>query len=296
MYAPSYRMVDSRLIGGEGVRVAGGKGGGLVDRRELLRFAGIMGLGAFSISLTPEALAAERSRLTAGPRRPPLVVIDPGHGGIDPGAIGYSGTYEKDITIATAREIARLLTSGGHYRVYMTRTTDEFVALHDRVARGRAAGGDLFLSVHADAIPDERIRGASVFTLSEQASDAVAAAVAERENSADVIAGVDLTSQSREVSSILFDLAQRQTNNRSIGLARELVTTLSGEVRMLENSHRSAGFAVLKAPDIPSALVEMGCLSNREEDKLLRTAGYREKIAKGIVHSIDAYFHHVVKA
>ncbi|HLY54223.1 MAG TPA: N-acetylmuramoyl-L-alanine amidase, partial [Stellaceae bacterium] len=173
---------------------------------------------------------------------------------------------------------------------------DEFVALHDRVARGRAAGGDLFLSVHADAIPDERVRGASVFTLSEKASDAAAAAVAERENSADVVAGVDLHTQSPDVSSILFDLARRETNNRSVGLARELVTTLSSEVRMLENCHRSAGFAVLKAPDIPSALVEMGCLSNHEEDKLLRTAAYRTKIAKGIVQSVDAYFRHVVKA
>jgi N-acetylmuramoyl-L-alanine amidase len=276
--------------------VAGGKLKALVDRRELLRFAGLMGLGAFSISLTPQALAAARSKMSSSPARPPLVVIDPGHGGIDPGAIGFSGTYEKDVTIATAREIGRLLTAGGHYRVFMTRTTDEFVALHERVIRGRSAGGDLFVSVHADAIPDERVRGASVFTLSEQASDAAAAAVAERENSADVVAGVNLSTQSPDVSSILFDLARRQTNNRSIGLARELVATLGTEVRMLENSHRSAGFAVLKAPDIPSALVEMGCLSNREEDKLLRTTGYRDKVAKGIVQSIDAYFRHVVKA
>lgn len=276
--------------------MTGGKEAGLVDRRELLRFAGLMGLGAFSISLSPEALAAERSRLAANPHRSPLVVIDPGHGGIDPGCIGYSGTYEKDITISTAHEIGQLLSAHGHYRVFMTRTTDEFVALHDRVTRGRAAGGDLFLSVHADAIPDERVRGASVFTLSEKASDAAAAAVAERENAADVVAGIDLGRQSPDVSSILFDLARRETNNRSIGLARELVSTLSSEVRMLENCHRSAGFAVLKAPDIPSALVEMGCLSNREEDKLLRTAAYRTKVAKGIAQSVDAYFRHVVKA
>ncbi len=276
--------------------MTGDKIEGSVGRRELLRFAGLMGLGAFSITLSPQALAAERSRLAGAPRRLPVVVIDPGHGGIDPGAIGYSGTYEKDVTIWTGREIGRLLTATNHYKVVLTRTTDEFVALHDRVARGRHAGGDLFLSVHADAIPDERVRGASVFTLSEKASDAAAAAIAERENSADVVAGIDLGAQSPDVSSILFDLARRQTNNRSIGLARELVTTLGSEVRMLENCHRSAGFAVLKAPDIPSALVEMGCLSNREEDKLLRSTSYREKIAKGIVQSVDAYFRHVVRA
>ena len=273
--------------------MSGDEAGGKVGRRELLRFAGLMGLGAFSISLSPEALAVERARFAKTPRRQPIVVIDPGHGGIDPGCIGYSGTYEKDITITTAKQIASLL--GDRYSVVLTRTTDEYVALHDRVIRGRAAKGDLFLSVHADAIPDERVRGASVFTLSEQASDAAAAAVAARENSVDNFATMDFSTQSKDVSSILFDLARRQTNNRSVGFARELVSVLGSEVRMLENSHRSAGFAVLKAPDIPSALVEMGCLSNHDEDKLLRTANYRTKIAKGIVQSVDAYFQHVVK-
>jgi N-acetylmuramoyl-L-alanine amidase len=278
--------------------VAGpGSGGkGTVDRRELLRFAGLMGLGAFSISLTPEALAAEKKKLAAHPGRQPVIVIDPGHGGIDPGCIGYSGTYEKTITIATAKEIARLLSASEHYKVVLTRSTDEYVALHDRVIRGRSAHGDLFLSVHADAIPDENVRGASVFTLSEKASDAAAAAVAERENRVDAVVGMEFANQSPEVSSILFDLTRRQTNNRSIGLARELVSVLSSEVRMLENCHRSAGFAVLKAPDIPSALVEMGCLSNREEDVLLQKASYRAKIAKGIVQSVDAYFKHVARA
>jgi N-acetylmuramoyl-L-alanine amidase len=267
-----------------------------IGRREMLRLAGLMGVGAFTINLAPRALAAEKLRAAMAPRHAPVIVIDPGHGGVDPGAIGYSGTYEKDVTISTGQMIGRMLTQSGRYKVVMTRTVDEFVALHERVARGRAAGGDLFLSVHADAIPDERVRGASVFTLSEQASDAAAAAIAESENSADVVGGINLSSQPSDVSSILFDLARRQTNNRSIGLARELVATLGSQVRMLENSHRSAGFAVLKAPDIPSALVEMGCLSNREEDKLLRTTGYREKVAKGIVSSIDAYFTHIVRA
>jgi N-acetylmuramoyl-L-alanine amidase len=266
-----------------------------LHRRELLRCAGVMGLGAFSLSLTPQALAAERLKAIV-PRRVPIIVIDPGHGGIDPGCIGYSGTYEKEISFSTAREIAQLLESTKRYRIVLTREEDEFVPLQQRVERARAANGDLFISVHADAIPDRSVRGASVFTLSEQASDAAAAALAQRENKADLVAGVNLGAQSREVSDILLDLARRQTNNLSIGLARELVAKLGSEITMLENSHRSAGFAVLKAPDIPSALVELGCLSNREEDKLLRAPAYRRKLAAGIVQSVEAYYAQIIRA
>jgi len=271
-------------------------GASRLHRRELLRCAGLMGLGAFSMSLTTQALAAERVKAAIAPRRVPIIVIDPGHGGIDPGCIGYSGTYEKNISFATAREIAHLLESTKRYKVVLTRDDDEFIALHERVERARAAAGDLFISVHADAIPDRSVRGASVFTLSEKASDAAAAELAQRENKADMVAGIDLGGKSREVSDILIDLARRQTNNMSIGLARQLVSKLGTEVAMLENSHRSAGFAVLKAPDIPSALVELGCLSNREEDKLLRAAAYRHKLAIGIAQSVDAYYSQIVRA
>jgi N-acetylmuramoyl-L-alanine amidase len=172
-----------------------------------------MGLGAFSVTLSPQALAAERLKAKLAPKRLPTIMIDPGHGGVDPGAIGFSGTYEKEVVFATAKELGRLLTATHRYQVSFTRTTDDFVALHDRVALARAAHADLFLSIHADAIPDERVRGASVFTLSETASDAAAAAVAERENQADTVAGVKLAGKSTEVSSILFDLARRETNN-----------------------------------------------------------------------------------
>jgi N-acetylmuramoyl-L-alanine amidase len=253
-----------------------------------------MGLGAFSLSLTPQALAAERLKAVI-PRRVPVIVIDPGHGGVDPGCIGFSGTYEKEISFSTAREIAQMLEATKRYRIVLTRDEDEFVPLHERVERARAAAGDLFISVHADAIPDRSVRGASVFTLSEQASDAAAAELAQRENKADLVAGVDLGAQSREVSDILLDLARRQTNNLSIGLARELVAKLGSAVPMLENSHRAAGFAVLKAPDIPSALVELGCLSNREEDKLLRAPAYRKRLAAGIVQSVEAYYAQIVR-
>jgi len=253
-----------------------------------------MGLGAFSLSLSPRALAAAQLQAT-DPHRLPLVVLDPGHGGVDPGCIGATGTYEKFIAFATASEIGRQLEASGRYKVIMTRSVDEFIPLRDRVAFARDAGGDLFLSIHADAIPDDSVRGASVFTLSEKASDATAAALAARENKADLVGGIDLGTQSPEVSNILLDLTRRRTNNLSIGFAKQLVSKLAHETRMLEHSHRAAGFAVLKAPDIPSALVEIGCLSNREDEKLLRTAAYRSHITAGIVQSIDAYYSHVVR-
>jgi N-acetylmuramoyl-L-alanine amidase len=269
-----------------------------LGRRQVLRLAGLLAGGvAFGGTITfafnAEAQAHARTRPTA---RRHTVILDPGHGGIDPGAIGISGAYEKEITLSAAREVARQLDATRRYRVVMTRTTDEFVALRDRVARAHAAEADLFLSLHADALPDADMRGASIFTLSEQASDREAALLAARENKADLIAGIDLSRHTPEVSNILLDLARRQTNNLSIGFARQLVAALGHEVTLLQNSHRSAGFAVLKAPDIPSALVEMGCLSNRQEEKLLQMPSYQRRIAGGIVHSINAYFDVVAKA
>ncbi len=249
---------------------------------------------AFAQLLGQTAAKAPATAKPAARRR--TIVLDPGHGGIDPGAVGLSGVYEKDLALDAARLVARELEASKRYRVVLTRTSDEFVPLPDRVARARAADGDLFLSMHADALPDPGMRGASVFTLSEKASDAQAAALAARENKVDLIAGIDLSRHAPEVSSILIDLARRQTNNQSIRLARRLVDDLGHEVAMLNNSHRSAGFAVLKAPDIPSALVEMGCLSNREEERALRTPSYRQKVAGGIVRSINDYFDSLTKA
>jgi N-acetylmuramoyl-L-alanine amidase len=248
-------------------------------------FAQLLGQTAAKVPATAKPAARRRT-----------IVLDPGHGGIDPGAIGLSGVYEKDLAIDAAHLVARELEASKRYRVVLTRTSDEFVPLPDRVARARAADGDLFLSIHADALPDPGMRGASVFTLSEKASDAQAAALAARENKVDLIAGIDLSRHAPEVSSILIDLARRQTNNQSIRLARRLVDDLGHEVAMLNNSHRSAGFAVLKAPDIPSALVEMGCLSNREEERALRTPSYRQRVAGGIVRSINDYFDSLAKA
>jgi len=273
---------------------------GLLQRRAILRSLLLGGTAVVSAALTAErAVAQTLGQRAAAPKvtvRRRTVVLDPGHGGIDPGAIGLSGVYEKDLVLDAARLVAQQLDATRRYRVVLTSTSDEFVALQDRVARARAADGDLFLSIHADALPDPDMRGASVFTLSEKASDAQAAALAARENKVDLIAGIDLSRHAPEVSSILIDLARRQTNNQSIQLARHLVDDLGRDVAMLNHSHRSAGFAVLKAPDIPSALVEMGCLSNRVEERALRTPTYRRKVAAGIARSINDYFESVLKA
>jgi len=230
------------------------------------------------------------------PRKPQLshtrrvIAIDPGHGGKDPGAIGRSGAYEKHITLTAAREIRDALERLGRYKVVLTRNRDTFIRLRDRIARARAAGADLFLSIHADTMPNKRVRGASVYTLSERASDAEAAALAEQENKVDLIAGVDLSNETPEVTNILIDLAQRETMNESVKFAAALVRELKRETKLLRNTHRFAGFAVLKAPDVPSVLVELGFLSNREDERLLLRREYRQKLATAIARAVNAYF------
>jgi N-acetylmuramoyl-L-alanine amidase len=255
-----------------------------LGRRDFLGLLAAAATGA----LFPEVALAARK-----PVRRRIVVLDPGHGGIDPGAIGGGGAYEKEITLPLARAVARELTAKNRFLVYLTRNDDEFVALHERVAFARGRRADLFLSIHADALPDASLHGATVFTLSEQASDREAAEVAASENKADLIAGIDLSRNAPEVSDILFDLARRQTNNLSIRLARELVNELGRCVQLLNNSHRSAGFAVLKAPDVPSALVEVGCISNPNEERQLQQRAHQKRLAVGLARSIDDYFERV---
>ncbi|WP_185961471.1 N-acetylmuramoyl-L-alanine amidase [Telmatospirillum sp. J64-1] len=248
------------------------------------------------------ALAAEAKVAAAvplpNPARPakPVVVIDPGHGGVDPGAIGVSGLYEKDLTLAMGRLLKAELEKTGRYQVVLTRDRDIFIPLRERVAIARRAGGELFISLHADSHNNRSLRGLSVYTLSERASDAEAAALAEKENKADLIGGLDLSHESPEVSSILLDLTQRETMNLSAGFAGKLIEDLGKEVTLLRNTHRFAGFAVLKAPDIPSVLVELGYLSNREDERLLRQDQYRAKLARTLARSVDRYFTQIQKA
>jgi N-acetylmuramoyl-L-alanine amidase len=224
--------------------------------------------------------------------KPKLVFLDPGHGGRDPGALGVRGTQEKVVVMAIARELQRDLQVGGRYRVLLTRASDSFVALRERVARAQAAKADLFLSLHADSHPDSDVRGASVYTLSEDASDREAAALAARENRADaVVSGVRLADQPDNVARTLVAMSQRGTVNDSRRLADTIVRTFgSSGVRLLPRTHRQAGFAVLTSPDIPAALVELGYLSNPQDEKLLTVRQHQIALARALRASVDAHF------
>jgi N-acetylmuramoyl-L-alanine amidase len=220
----------------------------------------------------------------------PVVVIDPGHGGVDPGAIGVSGMYEKYITLAMARELKASLEKNGRYKVFLTRDRDVFIRLRDRVAIARQYNADLFISLHSDSVANPQLKGLSVYTLSQNASDSEAQALADKENKADLIAGIDLSHESADVANILIDLAQRETMNRSAGFASGVVDEVGRDTNLLGNTHRFAGFAVLKAPDVPAVLIELGYLSNETEERSLRQPEYRAKLAKSISRAVDRFF------
>jgi N-acetylmuramoyl-L-alanine amidase len=221
---------------------------------------------------------------------PPLVFLDPGHGGKDPGAIGITGTYEKDIALAAAQELMRQLLADRRYRVELSRGQDVFIPLEERVAIAQRKGAAIFVSMHADAINDPGIRGASVYTLAGTASDAQTAALAQRENSADRFAGSGYGSTSPEVAKILSSLVLQETRAGSARMARGLVGSLDRDVRLLQNPARHAGFVVLKAADIPSVLVEMGFMSNHEDEAELRRPEHRARVAGAMKRAVDAYF------
>ncbi|MCA8928223.1 MAG: N-acetylmuramoyl-L-alanine amidase [Alphaproteobacteria bacterium] len=230
-------------------------------------------------------------RPTRHSRQPrPLVVIDPGHGGVDPGALGRHNTLEKSVTLAVAQQLARALRDTGRYRVVLTRNNDRFLPLRERMHIARRLDADLFLSLHADSAIDPRARGLSVYTLSDQASDAEAAALAKQENRADAIGGLDLSDEQPEVVSILIDLAQRETKNQSVRFANQLIQAMVLRVPVLDRPIRHAGFAVLKAPDVPAALIELGFLSHPQEERLLLSAKHRAAIIDGIVAATDSFF------
>ena len=243
---------------------------------------------------TPDLPIPNRKPRARGGRR--VIAIDPGHGGVDPGAIGRSGVLEKDITLRTARILKRRLERSGRYRVVLTRNRDVFIRLRDRIAIARRHDADLFISLHADSIRRAGIRGLSVYTLSEKASDKEAAELADKENKADLIAGIDLSAETPEVTDILIDLAQRETMNESVRFAAVLVQEMRRVTKLLRKTHRFAGFAVLKAPDIPSVLVEMGFLSNRQDERALRQESYRARIADSVAQAIDHYFERIEQA
>jgi len=223
--------------------------------------------------------------------RRPLVVVDPGHGGVDPGARGEGGVLEKDLVLSVARELHAKLLRSGRYRVLLTREGDSFVALGQRVSRAREAGADLFVSLHADIMPGGApARGATVYTSAERASDAGAARLAATENEADAAAGLDGAPDVEEVADILSDLTRRETRVFSHQLAGLLVKGLGHAGGLTKQPHRSAGFKVLSAPDVPSVLVELGYLSNRQDTERLMSDAGRGRAAESLLSSVDAYF------
>lgn len=262
-------------------------------RRSLI--ASAAGLAAFGMGM-PAVWANSLARKSMGkpvpPPRPKLIFLDPGHGGRDPGALGLRGTQEKLVVMQIARDLQRELLAGNRYRVLLTRSTDAFVPLRERVARAEAARADLFLSLHADSHGDPDVRGASVYTLSEEASDREAAALAARENRADSMGPPSrFANQSQDVARTLVAMSQRGTVNDSRRLADTIVRTLGHNgVRLLPRSHRQAGFAVLTSPDIPAALVELGYLSNGQDEKLLTVRQHQLYLARALRASVDAHF------
>jgi len=224
----------------------------------------------------------------SSPKR--VVVVDAGHGGIDSGTTGVDGTMEKNLVLDEALRLRSALQKRG-YVVHLTRETDVYIPLRERVNVARGFDADLFISLHADSNPDSSVSGASVYTLSESGSDKEAAALARKENQSDVIAGVDLSGQSSPVASILIDLAQRDTMNRSGRFAETAVEELSHATHILPREpHRAAAFVVLKAPDVPAVLIELGYLSNSRDCAQVRTDGWREGVASAIADAVDRHF------
>jgi len=240
----------------------------------------------------PQATPPERNADRAGraARVRPVIVVDPGHGGIDPGAIGVSGTKEKHVTLLAARELKRQLDATRRYVVHLTRRADSFVALRDRVAMAERQGAHLFISIHADAIDDASIRGASVYTLGERSSDAVAEQISRRENRADERAGLRLPDVTPEVARILASLVRRETSNQSARVARKTVEELERTVPMLPRSHRYASFVVLKSAEVPSMLVELGFMSNRQDEALLRRPEHRRRVVAAVTRAVERHF------
>ena len=260
-----------------------------VDRAKYLATAGWPKGSQPPPEQQPELAIDDGSSKPANAKR--VVVIDLGHGGVDPGTTGYSGTYEKDVVLALGKQLRDALQRSGRYEVVMTRDTDIFLSLRARVAVARRAKADLFISLHCDSAPNSSaVRGASVYTLSERASDREADALARAENQSDIIAGVDLTNEPDIVTSILIDLAQRETKNHAARFAQVLLPELRNSGRVSAQTHKFAGFVVLKAPDVPSVLLETGYLSNMEDEEALNDNRFRATMASGIARGVDRYF------
>lgn len=243
-----------------------------------------------SAALPPTLAPAPLPRARIETTRRPVIVLDAGHGGVDPGAQGGLGTKEKDVVLEFVHELARQLREHGGYHVVLTREGDMGIRLRSRVLRARDSLADLLVSVHADALDQVDVGGFAVYTLSEIASDEEAASLVRQENAADVLIGVDLNQETDEVRSILIDLSQRETKNSSVKFAHMLLDRVGEKTSLLSKSHRFGDFRVLKAPDIPSVLVELGFLTNQEDESKIASAAWRRMVARQFVLAVGDFF------
>jgi N-acetylmuramoyl-L-alanine amidase len=219
-----------------------------------------------------------------------IIAIDPGHGGIDPGALSPQKTREKDVVLAYGLALRDILEKTGQYKVVMTRTDDQFLPLQERVKIARDHKADLFIAIHADTLNNPSVRGTTLYTVSDKATDAEAEALAQKENRADIIAGIDLGQQNDGVANILINLAQRESKNEAMYFAKKAASEFQQVTEMTGQPIRSAAFVVLKAPDVPSVLVELGYLSSKKDEALLNSSEWRQKMATAMASAIDHYF------
>lgn len=246
--------------------------------------------GTDTAEAAPEDAPPGGGTAPAARRDRKLVVIDPGHGGIDPGAIGVRKTKEKDVVLAFGLKLKQILESSGTVDVVMTRSDDTFLTLRERVKVAREKEADLFIAIHADTVRGGDARGATIYTLSEKASDAEAEALAHKENRADIIAGVDLEAENEEVTDILIDLAQRESKTHSLVFAKKAVAEMSPVTAFTGKPMRSAGFMVLKAADVPSVLIELGFLSSKQDESQLTSPAWQAKVAAAMARAVENYF------
>ena len=237
----------------------------------------------------PKAINTPLKSRTPYKKKQHIIMLDPGHGGKDPGAISKNGHYEKDLTFKMGLETRKLLQKAG-YKVVMTRDKDVYISLRGRVKKAHAAKADLFISIHADSSTNRSARGLSIYTLSENASDREAAALAERENKSDILFEMDLGDVNQDASKVLIDLAQTETIGNSRRYADFVETEMRKTVQTVPQPNKHAGFAVLKSPSVPAVLLEMGYLSNRKEEAQLQKASYRQKLAEALVRAVNKYF------
>jgi N-acetylmuramoyl-L-alanine amidase len=271
--AASYRLViDTAIVTGQAFQA-------LVEKQ------------SWQAAATP-ASAEQAPVLLPGSRAagPFVIAVDAGHGGIDNGARGgVTKTEEKHVTLAFARQLAEALNALPGTRAILTRDKDEFLSLSQRVQLARSEGANLLISIHADTLKQKDIRGATVYTISDKASDSLAASLAERENLSDQIAGISFVDEPAEVADILLDLTRRETQVFSINLAQSVVSNFKDQVLLINNPHRHAGFRVLTAPDVPSILLELGFMSNKDDEKLLVDPAWQKKVAGLVAKAVEQY-------